>query len=123
MKTTKELIIADITAKVEAKLASHKVDLNMLNNYKAVVQNAIKDFAKAETEFKKLKSNAQNVIGLFDYAGTTLVNSSTIYFKMLDKAKELGITLDAETTKTHKDLSSNYAKKVDEAIKILNVLK
>jgi hypothetical protein len=26
MKTTKELIIADITAKVEAKLASHKVE-------------------------------------------------------------------------------------------------
>ena len=27
MKTTKELIIADITAKVEAKLASQKVEL------------------------------------------------------------------------------------------------
>ncbi len=123
MKTTKELIIEDITAKVEAKLASQKIDLNMLNNYKAVVQNAIKDFAKAETEFKKLKANSQNVIGLYDYAGTTLVNSSIIYFQMLDKAKEIGASLDPEISKTNKDLSSNYAKKVDEAIKILNYLK
>ena len=123
MKTTKELIIADITAKVEAKLASHKVDLNMLNNYNAVVQNVIKDFVKAETEFKKLKAHSQNVIGLYDYAGKTLVNSSIIYFQMLDKAKELGMSLDTEVVKTHKDLTNNYARKVDDAIKILNGLK
>ena len=29
MKTTKELIIADITAKVEAKLASQKIELSL----------------------------------------------------------------------------------------------
>jgi hypothetical protein len=32
MKTTKELIIADITAKVEAKLASQKVNLSLVDD-------------------------------------------------------------------------------------------
>ena len=32
MKTTKELIIADITAKVEAKLASQKVELGLIDD-------------------------------------------------------------------------------------------
>ena len=33
MKTTKELIIADITAKVKAKLASHKVELSLIDDF------------------------------------------------------------------------------------------
>jgi hypothetical protein len=32
MKTTKELIIADITAKVEAKLSSQKVELGLIDD-------------------------------------------------------------------------------------------
>jgi hypothetical protein len=36
MKTTKELIIADITAKVEAKLASHKLQLSSLELIKSM---------------------------------------------------------------------------------------
>ena len=39
MKTTKELIIADITAKVEAKLASQKVELANLKT----LENRLKD--------------------------------------------------------------------------------
>jgi hypothetical protein len=40
MKTTKELIIADITAKVEAKLASHKVDLSLLDNLSNIMMES-----------------------------------------------------------------------------------
>jgi len=40
MKTTKELIIADITAKVEAKLASQKVELAIPDQLIAVIKNA-----------------------------------------------------------------------------------
>jgi hypothetical protein len=36
MKTTKELIIADITAKVEAKLASQKVNLSLVDDLKTL---------------------------------------------------------------------------------------
>ena len=37
MKTTKELIIADITAKVEAKLASQKVELSLVDDLKVSI--------------------------------------------------------------------------------------
>ena len=47
MKTTKELIIADITAKVEAKLASQKVELN-------VKDDITKTLAGYESATKKL---------------------------------------------------------------------
>jgi hypothetical protein len=40
MKTTKELIIADITAKVEAKLASQKVELAIPDQLIAVIKNS-----------------------------------------------------------------------------------
>jgi len=67
MKTTKELIIADITEKVEAKLASHKVELgniqeinkkatdlsNKILNNKAVLSNAL---LKVSTEARKYES-------------------------------------------------------------------
>jgi hypothetical protein len=37
MKTIKELIIADITAKVEAKLSSQKVELGLIDDLKQSV--------------------------------------------------------------------------------------
>lgn len=40
MKTTKEQIIADITAKVEAKLASHKVDLSLLDSLSNIMMES-----------------------------------------------------------------------------------
>jgi hypothetical protein len=40
MKTTKELIIADITAKVEAKLASHKVNLAIPDQLISIIKNS-----------------------------------------------------------------------------------
>lgn len=43
MKTTKELIIADITAKVEAKLASQKVELSALDNLEKNLKLLIKN--------------------------------------------------------------------------------
>ncbi len=40
MKTTKEIIIADITAKVEAKLASQKVELSLLNELSNIMMES-----------------------------------------------------------------------------------
>ena len=40
MKTTKELIIADITAKVEAKLASQKIELSLINELANIKKEA-----------------------------------------------------------------------------------
>lgn len=53
MKTTKELIIADITAKVEAKLASHEVKLTLLDDIKSSIEGARKLKLEIQTNFAK----------------------------------------------------------------------
>ena len=70
MKTTKELIIADITAKVEAKLASQKVELADLKT----LENRLKDIFVYEKkldvinpkllELNKQKQDAVNQLKL-----------------------------------------------------------
>ena len=96
MKTTKELIIADITAKVEAKLASQKVELNIAENvvktfdsYSKSLQvvvdleDAVKknvfDFNKKVDNIKKKFSEIEKG----EYLKT--------YTLITQKAKELGI--------------------------------
>ena len=48
MKTTKELIIADITAKVEAKLASQKVELSLVDDYIKQTKSTQKEHLKRQ---------------------------------------------------------------------------
>jgi hypothetical protein len=72
MKTTKELIIADITAKVEAKLASQKVELGVVQDIISSVQsiqtknnNAFELIDKTKMIYKEsllLSKDAQNKI-------------------------------------------------------------
>ena len=68
MKTTKELIIADITAKVEAKLASQKVELSLVDDIKSDVSANGKsaDIARplilqASTSLSKAYENLLNI--------------------------------------------------------------
>lgn len=66
MKTTKELIIADITAKVEAKLASQKVELaNIQANIKELnllVDKNIKIINLAEKEVQALSASISSIV-------------------------------------------------------------
>ena len=60
MKTTKELIIADITAKVEAKLASQKVELALGQDLMAAEENleiALLNYGKIKDTFEKAKND------------------------------------------------------------------
>ena len=57
MKTTKELIIADITAKVEAKLASQKVELALGQDLMAAEENleiALLNYGKIKDTYEKI---------------------------------------------------------------------
>ena len=92
MKTTKELIIADITAKVEAKLASQKVQLGTIDaNIKEmglIVDKNIKVINLAEKEVQNL-SNSIN----------SLVLNENIYKELIKQKKDLadlGVPMYAE---------------------------
>ena len=93
MKTTKELIIEDITAKVEAKLASQKVNLTLMDN-----------LVKLGLTFEKQAVELHNNLLLHMAAKAKLENQHSallkaqqIYLteksKLEQKAKELGIVL------------------------------
>ena len=58
MKTTKEQIIADITAKVEAKLASHKIELATLDEIKTASESVKKQY---DSVFQKAMTALSNV--------------------------------------------------------------
>jgi hypothetical protein len=96
MKTTKELIIADITAKVEAKLASQSVELG-------VIQDEIKNVDIIEKSFKE----AFLVISFARAKAMPMLKESIANAKkFLNKfeetkkaAKELGIDLPQEFIK------------------------
>jgi hydroxypyruvate isomerase len=61
MKTTKELIIEDITAKVEAKLASQKVELTLISDFEKSVKELIELNNKLDSDQKKYMVNFANV--------------------------------------------------------------
>ena len=109
MKTTKELIIADITAKVEAKLASQKVELASINDLKKIIENG-KSIYKNGVQFvdnkDALKKEALNLNGL---AKALLSGGQKLLNEFLSSAKELGINV-------------NQIKEVQEVEDILGVL-
>ena len=63
MKTTKELIIADITAKVEAKLASQKVELSNIAELEKAIDRFNKNYVEYTKQLPKIKSLAKSMDG------------------------------------------------------------
>ena len=92
MKTTKELIIADITAKVEAKLASQKVELAAIDDFKEVFNKANNEQAKIATILVDNLAKASNSFkgNLADWQKASVIGN-----QLIAKAKELGIELPA----------------------------
>ena len=84
MKTTKELIIADITAKVEAKLASQKVELGLIDEISKQLSIAFNS-QDVESEINNAVAKLQKALPIY----------KSIILKCdeaLVKIKELGIT-------------------------------
>ena len=103
MKTTKELIIADITAKVEAKLASQKVELaihdikliGQITDFTAEVTSIYSDMtSKAEILKKEYRLKTDTLQKPLVTLRAKIYNSSVDF---LEKTKDLGIDGKATT--------------------------
>ena len=103
MKTTKELIIADITAKVEAKLASQKVELaihdikliGQITDFTAEVTSIYSDMtSKAEILKKEYRLKTDTLQKPLVTLRAKIYNSSV---EFLEKTKDLGIDGKATT--------------------------
>lgn len=115
MKTTKELIIADITAKVEAKLASQNVELsslkdisNQIKTLQGLESNILKEADKYMTILTSLEKQYQVANGVRNLANNEVSNSLSIIKDFKNKAKELG--LDGSNVKEVQDLEAMIKK-------------
>jgi DNA repair ATPase RecN len=109
MKTTKELIIADITAKVEAKLASQKVELSLVDDLNKVISSYTKSNANYQIAFNELKQLDDKFIALktkarefFAFDKKTYSEAQKVIANITKQAKDLGI--DPNSIKGLKDL-------------------
>jgi hypothetical protein len=93
MKTTKELIIEDITAKVEAKLAKHEIELAIPDpfEYDKLAYQIYSDSNKfAEKTNLTIVNNYKNA---HDKIKTIMDSNSKEYTIIKNKAKELGLDI------------------------------
>ena len=105
MKTTKELIIADITAKVEAKLASQKVELAVIDDLKKGIANAKKEESNLYSDFKATLNGVIIKAREIEIKYNVLLsNINEPLFQSEKQAKELG--LDFKSTDFYKQAQS-----------------
>ena len=136
MKTTKELIIADINAKVEAKLASQKVELaltddltKLVANNKNAVSEASRFIDNMQVTWQKLNSVIDDIDNMQSYIKSSTGAKNLLGFqnqefnKILSQidlqAKSLG--LDSKSVKGYleaKDLiklNEKYMKELEQS--------
>jgi hypothetical protein len=96
MKTIKELIIADITAKVEAKLASHIVELTIVDDVKSLYEKANQSYKKNTDSLSKIANQLE----------AEFQKTADDYKKALDKynslektSKDLGFPIPSDISK------------------------
>jgi hypothetical protein len=104
MKTTKELIIADITAKVEAKLASQKVELSLFEDYYKSVTAVMDQVSFASKRKDDAKNSIKSAIDQLNIAGNS-IKRSIAYSEDIDtKIKDLGVSPDRQYNEMRRDM-------------------
>ena len=148
MKTTKELIIADITAKVEAKLASQKIELSLTDDLTKLVgsnKNAISEANRfvdninvtynklynVVDDIDNMQSYIKSVPGAKNLLGFQNQEFNKILSQIDSQAKSLG--LDSKSVKGYSEakdlikLNEKYMKELEQSKlageKILSQLK
>jgi len=96
MKTTKELIIADITAKVEAKLASHIVELTIVDDVKSLYDKANKSY---EANTNLLNRIAKQLESEFQKTADEYKKALDKYNQLEKTSKDLGFPIPSDISK------------------------
>jgi DNA repair ATPase RecN len=119
MKTTKELIIADITAKVEAKLASQKVELSVVEDFKKEYDKALDLQLKAETAIIDYNELGAKILSGLNLAGQSFLKANARFQEIEQLSKELGVE-PSQPLKNNKEIISKAIKEIDTYVKKLS---
>jgi hypothetical protein len=99
MKTTKELIIEDITAKVEAKLASQKVELGLIDDLNKALdesQEVLGGLKKDNQRIDQMKDLVDKKLKERSKLEVNEKKSSDIYFNLKDKLQNANAILERD---------------------------
>ena len=118
MKTTKELIIADITAKVEAKLASQEVKLGMLQDVMSLVNNADKSRGAANKKVVIITQKAQEAVAALVEANNVLTRANNGLDTLIKNTKSLGLDVSPQVAKAKEMVVAKQAKVTNQISKI-----
>jgi DNA repair ATPase RecN len=119
MKTTKELIIADITAKVEAKLASQKLELSVVEDFKKEYDKALDLQLKAETAIVDYNELGAKILSELNLAGQSFLKANARFQEIEQLSKELGVE-PSQPLKNNKEIISKAIKEIDTYVKKLS---
>ena len=104
MKTTKELIIEDITAKVEAKLANQKVELASMVDLKKIIDITDKSVMAFYKWKKEAQAYAKTALGYADEFQNNKVKLYDLTIELQSQAIKLGV--DIKETNEYKKANS-----------------
>ena len=130
MKTTKELIIADITAKVEAKLAAQRVELGRIDDFFRITDGIRKRALAAQKQAVDALEKAQEEVQLISIVQDQS-NSMLKMYNELDKLyKELGVEMPKNVISEYEEISKiralsipNLVGRVDTVLKDITKIK
>jgi hypothetical protein len=123
MKTTKEQIIADITAKVEAKLESHKIELSTLDEIKTASESVKKQY---DSVFQKAMTALSNVNEGVKIGNKAFFDAQKFYqqgVKIEQQLKELGVPVPSDFKKSMDTLYKYSQLEGEQIVKELNQAK
>ena len=123
MKTTKELIIADITAKVEAKLASQKVDLSAVDDIKNASASVKKQYDSVFSKTILIKSQIDEALKIGNKAFFEAQKFYKEGLKVEQQAKELGVAMPTDFKNAMQILYENSQLEGEQIIKDLTSAK
>ena len=89
----REQIIADITAKVETKLASQKVELSLDQDANKLLASYFSATDTINSKYRGVASEIRGLISSIDEAVKTVNNMPVLISKFQQVAKEIGIDL------------------------------
>ena len=123
MKTTKELIIADITAKVEAKLASQKVELSLIDDF---TKSANPTITNGDLLKKESDETQKNLNTYFKLKSDLEDKKKSLEIDLKTAERRINMIIDGrnKTSKIYQDLVNkssdlgiNYPKNIDVIMK------
>jgi len=117
----REKIEKEITDKVMTKLASERVELGLIDDFKNQAKKSFGAYTRATKQVEALNKNANNTLAALNEAGTQLVKMNPRFQDIKKATNDLGLDLPNEV-KQEMQMVKAQIKEIDSEIKRIKKL-